>query len=86
MLAAPQEIKEVPALNADSLALIASLEDEFCEEDAQEVKDIEAVTNHDVKAVEYFLRSKVRGAPTPTASCALQHRCSGAVQRETGGV
>ena len=61
----------MPELNADSLALIAELEDEFCEADAQEVKDIEAVTNHDVKAVEYFLRSKVRrlavgGGSTPS--------------------
>jgi adenylosuccinate lyase len=30
----------------------------FSNEDAQEVKDIEAVTNHDVKAVEYFLKDK----------------------------
>ena len=55
----PQEITDVPELNADSLNLLASLEADFCEEDAKEVKDIEAVTNHDVKAVEYFLRSKV---------------------------
>ena len=30
----------------------------FTEEDAQRVKDIEAVTNHDVKAVEYFIKEK----------------------------
>ena len=29
----------------------------FSEDDARRVKDIEAVTNHDVKAVEYFIRS-----------------------------
>jgi adenylosuccinate lyase len=33
----------------------------FSEDDAREVKAIEAVTNHDVKAVEYFLRKRVCG-------------------------
>ncbi len=33
--------------------------EEFSDEDAQAVKDIEARTNHDVKAVEYFLRERV---------------------------
>ena len=32
---------------------------EFSEEDAQRVKDIEKVTNHDVKAVEYFIKEKL---------------------------
>ncbi|MGH2645447.1 MAG: adenylosuccinate lyase, partial [Chitinophagaceae bacterium] len=31
---------------------------EFSLSDAQEIKDIEKITNHDVKAVEYFLREK----------------------------
>ena len=31
----------------------------FTEEDAQRVKDIEKVTNHDVKAVEYFIKEKI---------------------------
>ncbi len=40
----------------EKLKLIA---DEFSEEDAQWIKDTERVTNHDVKAVEYFLKSKL---------------------------
>ena len=40
----------------EKLKLIA---DEFSEEDAQWIKDTEKVTNHDVKAVEYFLKSKL---------------------------
>ena len=33
----------------------------FSEEDAQRVKNIERTTNHDVKAVEYFLKEKITG-------------------------
>jgi len=35
--------------------------EEFSVEDAQKIKDIERVTNHDVKAVEYFLKEKLKG-------------------------
>ena len=35
--------------------------DDFSEADAQAIKDIEATTNHDVKAVEYFIKDKFRG-------------------------
>src|SRR6185436_7658699 len=34
----------------------------FTEQDALEIKDIEKITNHDVKAVEYFLRKKFTDA------------------------
>ncbi|MBX9336163.1 adenylosuccinate lyase, partial [Serratia marcescens] len=36
---------------------------EFNEEDAQRIKTIERTTNHDVKAVEYFLKEKVAAVP-----------------------
>ncbi|WP_346301783.1 adenylosuccinate lyase, partial [Halomonas sp. BM-2019] len=36
---------------------------DFCLEDAQRIKDIERTTNHDVKAVEYFLKEKIEGQP-----------------------
>ena len=38
---------------------IWAIVDNFCEADAQRVKDIERTTNHDVKAVEYLLKEKV---------------------------
>jgi len=47
----------------------------FTEQDAQRVKDIEKVTNHDVKAVEYFIKEKIDvigGSPTSSQSVALQ--------------
>lgn len=58
-LARHQDISEVPAFSADADLLLNNIVDQFCEADAQRIKDIEATTNHDVKAVEYFLKEKV---------------------------
>ena len=40
-------------------ARLRSIYTDFTEQDAQRVKDIEKVTNHDVKAVEYFIKEKL---------------------------
>ncbi len=40
----------------------------FNEKDAQEIKEIEKTTNHDVKAVEYFIKNKLKGTPIETYS------------------
>ncbi|RYF69479.1 MAG: adenylosuccinate lyase, partial [Cytophagaceae bacterium] len=40
---------------------LRALYEQFSEEDAQRVKTIEATTNHDVKAVEYFIKEKLKG-------------------------
>jgi adenylosuccinate lyase len=58
-LAATAEIAEVPAFSADAIATLNAIVDDFNEEDAQRIKNIEATTNHDVKAVEYFLKEKI---------------------------
>jgi adenylosuccinate lyase len=58
-LATVSTIAEVPALNNAANELLNTIVNEFCLEDAQRIKDIEATTNHDVKAVEYFLKEKV---------------------------
>ncbi|PWS56249.1 adenylosuccinate lyase [Pseudoalteromonas sp. meg-B1] len=58
-LAAASDIKEVPALSEQANGLLNAIVDNFCEADAQRVKDIERTTNHDVKAVEYLLKEKV---------------------------
>ncbi|MGZ5243873.1 MAG: adenylosuccinate lyase [Bacteroidia bacterium] len=42
----------------DAIAKLENIAKNFSEEDALKIKDIEKVTNHDVKAVEYFLREK----------------------------
>lgn len=58
-LAATTGITEVPSLSSEANNLLDSIVSEFSIEDAQRVKDIEATTNHDVKAVEYLLKEKV---------------------------
>ncbi len=60
-LAAEPAIAEVPALDARSTAILEGIIENFRSEDAQRVKNIERTTNHDVKAVEYFLKEKVAG-------------------------
>ena len=57
-LAAEPAIAEVPAFSADAIALLDGIADNFSVADAERVKAIEATTNHDVKAVEYFLKEK----------------------------
>ncbi|MFT7258381.1 MAG: adenylosuccinate lyase [Glaciecola sp.] len=54
-----QDITEVPIFGKEANQVLNNIVDQFCEADAQRVKDIEATTNHDVKAVEYFLKEKV---------------------------
>jgi adenylosuccinate lyase len=60
-LAAHPGIPEVPPFSEATLALLDDIVTGFGEADAKRVKDIEATTNHDVKAIEYFLKEKTRG-------------------------
>ncbi|MBS4432503.1 adenylosuccinate lyase [Pectobacterium punjabense] len=62
-LAACAEIQEVPAFDADANAFLDKIVAEFSEEDTARIKTIERTTNHDVKAVEYFLKEKVAAIP-----------------------
>ncbi|MCV2883956.1 adenylosuccinate lyase [Aestuariibacter sp. AA17] len=59
-LANTAEIQEVPAFDNNANALLDHIVESFSEEDAARIKDIERTTNHDVKAVEYFLKEKVQ--------------------------
>ena len=56
-----KEIKECKPLSAKERKALRAIASEFSVADAQRVKDIEKTTNHDVKAVEYFLKEKVKG-------------------------
>ncbi|MFP1558723.1 lyase family protein [Escherichia coli] len=62
-LAAHAAIKEVPAFAADAIGYLDAIVANFSEEDAARIKTIERTTNHDVKAVEYFLKEKVAEIP-----------------------
>jgi len=52
-------IKEVPVFTSSANEVLNSIVANFNEEDALRIKTIEATTNHDVKAVEYFLKEKI---------------------------
>ncbi|MBU2863221.1 adenylosuccinate lyase [Reinekea forsetii] len=52
-------ITELPAFSAEANQYLDSIIENFSEIDAQAIKDIESTTNHDVKAVEYFLKDKL---------------------------
>src|SRR3990167_9542651 len=56
-----KKIKEVAPFSAATQKLLNGIVANFTEADARRVKEIEATTNHDVKAVEYFLKEKTRG-------------------------
>lgn len=58
-LATIEEITEIPALSDEANQVLNNIVEHFSEADAARVKEIERTTNHDVKAVEYFLKEKV---------------------------
>jgi len=58
-LAQTEQINEVPAFSDQAMVALNAIVDNFSEEDALRIKTIEATTNHDVKAVEYFLKEQV---------------------------
>ncbi|AZN68607.1 adenylosuccinate lyase [Acinetobacter haemolyticus] len=58
-LANRAEIIEVPAFSAETNAALDAIVADFSEKDANRIKEIERTTNHDVKAVEYFLKEKI---------------------------
>ncbi len=60
-LAAERTIKEVPAFTAATVKALDAVSSGFSLADAEAVKSHEKVTNHDVKAVEYFLKDKLAG-------------------------
>lgn len=58
-LAAHPAITEVPAFSAEANAILDGIVANFSEDDAQAIKEEERVTNHDVKAVEYFIKKRI---------------------------
>jgi len=59
-LAAQTEITEVPAFSPEASKLLDSLAENFIPVYAERVKEIERTTNHDVKAVEYFIKEHIK--------------------------
>ena len=59
-LAADPHFTEIPAFSAATIAELDGLVKNFTASDAAEVKGIEATTNHDVKALEYWIKDKTK--------------------------
>lgn len=57
------EVKEVPPFSEEAQLFLDAVIRDFSIDDAKEVKQIEKITNHDVKAVEYYLKQKCRSNP-----------------------
>ncbi|MBQ0746965.1 MAG: adenylosuccinate lyase [Marinobacter sp.] len=62
-LAAHPGIIEVPAFTSKANAFLDQMVSGFSLQDAERIKEIERTTNHDVKAVEYFIKEKIAGVP-----------------------
>ena len=62
-LAALPGIAEVPPLSPTAKAFLDALVADFSEADAARIKEIERTTNHDVKAVEYFIKERIAEQP-----------------------
>ncbi len=72
-LAADPGIPEMQGLTGTDLAVAAELVTSFCDDDAAAVKAIEQQTNHDVKAVEYFIKDRLSPHPAWRARLEFVH-------------
>jgi adenylosuccinate lyase len=66
-------LPELAPFSADSRRFLAEMLDSFGTEQAARIKQIEEKTNHDVKAVEYFLKESVAGQPQLMAAAEFIH-------------
>jgi adenylosuccinate lyase len=64
---------ELKPFSAQASALLDKLAADFSDSDAARIKEIEAVTNHDVKAVEYWLKEQVKDVPELVAASEFIH-------------
>ncbi|WP_421621340.1 adenylosuccinate lyase [Alkalilimnicola ehrlichii] len=72
-LAAHPDISEVPALSPQARTFLQELIDNFGPEDGERIKRYEATTNHDVKAVEYYLKERLAELPELAAISEFVH-------------
>ncbi len=62
-LAAQSDLPEIPAFSSEASEFLVGVEDGFDLEAGRHVKEIERTTNHDVKAVEYWLKERLAAQP-----------------------
>jgi adenylosuccinate lyase len=72
-LSANPAVAEVPPFSADTLRLLQSFAMDFSTADATRIKEIEGTINHDVKAIEYFLRERARDNAEITGCAQMIH-------------
>ena len=66
-------IREIPPFSAATIAQLDQLAAQFSEADAEQIKTIERRTNHDVKAIEYWLRDKLAADPETAGKLEFIH-------------
>ena len=71
-----KEIKECKALTAKERKELRAIAANVTLADAQRVKDIEKTTNHDVKAIEYFLKEKIKGTTLESRTEFIHFACT----------
>jgi adenylosuccinate lyase len=72
-LAQNPEVTEIGPFSAKAQSILNNLFDRFTLADAARIKEIEATTNHDVKALEYFLKERIANNPELAASSEFIH-------------
>jgi adenylosuccinate lyase len=75
-LCAEKGVPEARMLTEDEIVFVEGIVSGFSEPDAERVKQIESTTNHDVKAVEYFLKEKFIGRGLEDVSEFLHFACT----------
>jgi len=71
-----RQIPECRPLGALEVDELKALVDNFSPQEAQRIKEIEAVTNHDVKAVEYYIKEKVAGTSIASVAEFIHFACT----------
>lgn len=69
-------IPEAAPFSEEERRLLLAIPDQVTPDEAQKVKDIEKITNHDVKAVEYYLKDRFAGTPLASRSEFLHFACT----------
>ncbi|MEI6891820.1 MAG: adenylosuccinate lyase [Pontiella sp.] len=75
-LCAESGIPECPELTTEQKTLLMGIVEDFTPQEAEAVKTIERITNHDVKAVEYYLKQKIEGTTLEGLSEFLHFACT----------
>lgn len=75
-LCAEPQIRQCRALTEEEESFLLKIIEEFTPEEAKKIKKIEAITNHDVKAVEYYLKEKIASTKLDEISEFIHFACT----------